>query len=388
MSGMPRKIDSGSAPIPHGVPWSWHRWLGRLRLWVVVSPVCFAAAPGCATSAAPRAEPVQTIEFLSADRSIRITAWSGLPRGEAPPVQRHWLESFLYGPSDTGAIPLLRHPQGLAAAGNLLVCDQGWPDVLAVDPVAGTAQRWTAARQRPACPIDIALDAAGRAYVADSTLGKVLVYDTQGRLAEELAIADTSVERSRPSAVLLHRDVLYVADAYRRSVWRYHVAERRWLEDLPAPAPEPFGMPTGLAITADGTLLVVDTLRAVVHRFEGSEAAAGVIGARGRAPGQFVRPLRAACTPSGLILVTDAARQSVQVFDERGAFVLEIAAERGWPGFTLPFGVAVVAEANLRLLDGQGESATPGGAEWIVVTDTLSAASLTLLRVERMRPEA
>ncbi len=347
------------------------------------------AATGCATTAAPRAEPVQTIEFLSADHSIRITAWSGLPRGEAPPVQRHWLESFLYGPSDTGAIPLLRHPQGLAAAaGKLLVCDQGWPDVLAVDPAAGTAQRWTAARQRPACPVDIALDSAGRAYVADSTLGKVLVYDAQGRLSEELAIADNKVDRSRPSAVLVHRDILYVADAHRRSVWRYHVAERRWLDDLPSPASEPLGMPTGLAMTADGTLFVVDTLRAVVHRFDGGEAATGAIGARGRAPGQFVRPLRAVCTPSGLILVTDAARQSVQVFDERGAFVLEIAAERGWPGFTLPFGVAVVDESNLQPKDSQDNAAAPGAAEWVVVTDALSAASLTLLRIERMRPEA
>jgi hypothetical protein len=138
-----------------------------------------------------------------------------------------------------------------------------------------------------------------------------------------------------------------------------------------------------LAFTRDGTLLIVDSVQAKIFRVTAKGKWLVPIGSPGRLQGEFVRPKQVACTPSGLICVTDAGRQSVLVFDAAGDFVTELhELEKAWYGFTLPAGVLTLPSDALTMLMPEGRpSPQPRPDEWIVVSDTLDAASLNLFGI-------
>jgi len=295
--------------------------------------------------------------------------------------QSRWKE-ILLGPESTDRkLVLPRIPQGLAIrGGQLYVCDPGLPDIVVVDLSTGKMRRWTSAAARPACPVDITFDESGSAYVADTTLGAILAYDADGSRFETIQPPRGSGDPAlHPAGVLAAADIVYVSDPRHRTVERFRPSDRSWLSPLTA-SDRPFLAPVGLARTPQGDVLIADALAGMVHRVDSSGNPSTPIGSRGRGPGQFVRPLHVACTPDGLIFVVDAAQQSVQVFEAAGNYLMEIAGEADWPGFTLP--AAIVAFA--RTADSNaGVSGTAQGkvGQWLMVSDSLGPAPLMLLKV-------
>jgi DNA-binding beta-propeller fold protein YncE len=343
------------------------RWLGIILSAVALVPV----TGGCTSSAPGRSARFEPVRFAMGEGPGRITVRGSLLRllPNYRPVSG--VESFLYGP-DTGDPPLVRNPQGMTLLGQeLLICDQGRSDVVAVDLVTGRARLWSDPNQPPRCPIDITAS-TDRVFVADTQSDRVIVYTAGGDYLRQLAGPRGA---GKPAAVLAHSGVLYVGNVADGSIHRWDIAQQAWLDDLRGARDGPqVGAPTGFAITGDNALLVADALNAQVVRIPLDGGAWTRIGVPGRGPGQFVRPKQLAVTRGGLICVSDGGRQSVQVFDPAGEFLMELTARDGWRGLTLPYGL-------LSGIDLPTPAAGHGG-EWMIVTDLLGDPTVLALAIE------
>jgi hypothetical protein len=294
------------------------------------------------------------------------------------------LDEFLYGPTPVPNA-WLRNPQGFTILQTrLLVCDQGYPDVISVNLETGVSAAWQDQSRPPRCPVAIAVGDNGMVYVADTTLRAVLVYLPGGGFVERIAPSDEADRPFRPASLLAHRGILYIGNIGENRVDRWSTADRQWLTPIAA-APDGAGFvaPTGLAITRDEVLLIVDSIRARVFRLTAAGEWLEPIGRPGRGEGEFIRPKQVCVTPSGLIIVSDAGRQSVMAFTADGRFVTEIREQADeWRGFTLPAGLLSLPGDGLSALMAEGRPAPdPPPDEWIIVSDSLSAASLNVLGV-------
>lgn len=345
---------------------------------------------GCASS--PRVarvamEPV--VLRAGGAAGIELVIYGDLLDRLEPPPRQDRLAEFLYGPEPGGPPALLRYPQGLLVVGDtVLVGDQGFPDVMAVDLRGGTVRRWTARSGRPACPVQLAEGGAGRVIVVDPSQRGVLIYDRDGRLESTLygpGVPDAQSATWRPSAALVHAGVLHVADPALPGAHRYELASGEWIAAV-GDARSPFVAPTGLAMTGDGVLLVADSVAGVVHRIDAAGRRQPAIGAPGRGFGEFVRPMHVAVTPQGWIAVTDAARQTLQIYASDGRCVAELGREdRSFRGFTLPLGVTD-AESLRAMLSEPGAHHPPRADEaLLLVSDALGPSSLTLIGVREIR---
>jgi hypothetical protein len=178
-----------------------------------------------------------------------------------------------------------------------------------------------------------------------------------------------------------------VGDAGERHIDRWDRNGREWLDPLSPPAGyPPVIAPTGLAMTADGMLLIADAISARVLRFSPDGRWLKPIGRPGRQDGEFVRPKQVCVSGGGLILVTDAGRQSIVVFDAEGRFVTEVREREGtWVGMTMPAGLLALTPQQLpvTLRESRDQSAVPEG--YVVVSDSLGRNSLVLLGVFAQR---
>ncbi len=344
-----------------------------------------AAVSGCATGRGAQADWRQLATFGVAEDLPHIVAYGPLaqfvPQFNPTPA----LDEFLYGPSEPPGL-LLRNPQGLAMLdGDLLVCDQGYPEIIGIDLGTGRSNTWEKPDHRPRCPVAIKTD-AGKVYVADTTLRAVLTYADNGDFIEPIKPMGEgrAAAAFRPCSLLISRGVLYIGNYDGHSVERWDLAAHKWMSPLPPQTSGPRVVaPTGLAVTPQGTLLIADSVQGRVFRFGADGKWLEPIGKPGRMEGQFVRPKEVACTPSGLIAVADAGRQSLMIFDATGGFVTEVhEADKRWHGFTLPEGVLTLPADGLDILMADGRPVPePRPDEWIIVSDTLNAASLNVFGV-------
>ncbi len=114
------------------------------------------------------------------------------------------------------------------------------------------------------------------------------------------------------------------------------------------------GLPEGLAVTADGLLLVADTHYSRVICFRPNGEIAFMFGREGAGPGEFMYPLGVAVDREGNIYVTEygAQRDRVQKFTADGRYIT------GWGGFgrepgkfRRPSGVACDSAGNVYVAD-------------------------------------
>ena len=324
--------------------------------------------------------------MFTGTEGVAITAFgdlmSKLPRAR----ESSSLERFLYGP-DVGSPVRVRNAQGMTLAGaRLLVCDQGQLTVLHLDMATGRLAGFPRNDPLPQCPVDIACDESGRAYVADTTHKAVLVYDERGRFVEALTPA-SQAQSFRPSCLEFAGDVLYVGDMDGRCVARYDTTSQDWMDPLSPPeGAGSLAAPAGLAFTADGTLLVADALAGCIHRVSSGGEWLEPIGRPGRGPGEFVRPRQVAVTPSGLVCVADAGRQSVLIFDANGLPIAEIHGSGDFGGWTLPTGLLAIPPEVLRFeVAGEDRMMGPPPAieELLIVSDELGAVPLSVVGIGR-----
>lgn len=189
-------------------------------------------------------------------------------------------------------------------------------------------------------PARVAVDAAGRAWVADPVAGRVVVRDRLGRLVA------VHVDLERPAAIALAADgTAFVAEAGRGRVsirgpgWRPLGALGRGDGEFRRPADVAVDPATGEVLVADGGA-------DVVRVFDAGGAPLRDVGAPGTAPGQLRAPSGLLVTAAGELLVVDQGNRRVQAFDRSGALL------RCFPlAATRPFGLAADAAGRLYVAD-------------------------------------
>ncbi|MEM7480577.1 MAG: 6-bladed beta-propeller [Acidobacteriota bacterium] len=113
-----------------------------------------------------------------------------------------------------------------------------------------------------------------------------------------------------------------------------------------------FEMPTGVAVTADGEILVVDTGNHRVQRFDASGQFLSSFGTEGDGDGEFRHPTYVAIDSAGHLYVSDTGNHRLQRFDAEGVYLGQIGKVGREPGhFAEPKGLAVDGEGNLWVVD-------------------------------------
>lgn len=214
-------------------------------------------------------------------------------------------------------------PNGLAVdgAGRLWICDAGERSIRRHDPSTGeTVTVADAIEGRPlGKPNDLAFDAAGNLIFTCPNDARTEPDGYVCCLAPEGGLCRIAEGLFFPNGLALTPDgtELVVAETYRHRLWRgrWNGQERRWLD--PAPWVEvggPIG-PDGLAFAEDGTLFVAVFGQGIVQ----------VVGPDGRLGPSFAcpgrRPTNVALDPSGRLglVVTEAERGELLACPALGA---------------------------------------------------------------------
>lgn len=85
-----------------------------------------------------------------------------------------------------------------------------------------------------------------------------------------------------------------------------------------------FSHPSDVAVSADGTVYVVDGVNHSIKVFDDSGSFLFSFGEEGAGPGQFYYPLGMGIDGAGLLYVADSGNHRLQVFSDRGDFIREI----------------------------------------------------------------
>ncbi|MBI5385058.1 MAG: hypothetical protein HZA90_10270 [Verrucomicrobia bacterium] len=191
-------------------------------------------------------------------------------------------------------------------------------------------------------PVNVAVDADGTRYVADTGRNQVLIYTSGGEFVGaigpkptnaplEMVVPPTSPITTddlagwRPTDVLVAGNWLYVADLKNHLVRVYDKATRQPLFTVPKDTnaePAKLLVPTNLALDAQGRLYVSDIGGCRVQQYDAEGNFLRSFGGIGDRPGEFARPKGVAVDQQGRLYVVDAAAQVVQIFDDQGRLLL------------------------------------------------------------------
>jgi sugar lactone lactonase YvrE len=255
----------------------------------------------------------------------------------------HWLTG-----SDKGNEPLLK-PFGLALDenDNLCVTDTAANAVCYYDQTKKKWQRWQKiGRVQFASPVAVA-KRNGSFYVADSTLGRVIVFGEDARLQFQL-----TNHLSRPSGLVILHDQLFVADSQRHAIAVFDL-RGTFLREFGrrGTGQGEFNFPTHLAASAD-RLYVTDSMNSRVQIFEPDGAFKGELGQAGDRPGQFGRPKGLAVDMAGRVYAVDALFDNLQIFNPGGQLLLGLGETGSQPGeFWLPNGIAINRQNEIFVAD-------------------------------------
>jgi DNA-binding beta-propeller fold protein YncE len=203
-------------------------------------------------------------------------------------------------------------------------------------------------------PQCVALDSDDNIYVTDSKVGKVFVFDPNGKLRRVLgSLRGGEGYFKRPTGIAVdssaHR--IYITDTLRDSIFvmdsNGNVLDHfggRGADDTH------FNFPTEVLLR-DHTLFIVDAMNFRVQLYENNQFRSS-IGTPGEAIGEFFRPKGIAMDSEGHLYVVDAAQSVVQVFDRQGDLLFYFGgtgAELG--NFRLPSGIFVDSQDRVYVVD-------------------------------------
>jgi sugar lactone lactonase YvrE len=204
-----------------------------------------------------------------------------------------------------------------------------WSDVSAATPVFATVGAFgtNPAMAGFSAPVAIAVDAAGYLFVLDSGNNEIdgyqlaagggsYTYDSTLLGGARSSFAGQTLAQA--TDVALSGGVLYILDAGNTRVVSVNLANAT---ATVAVTDSSWSQPSGLAVTAGGTLFVADTFNHRVRRYAAGGGTPSTIGSYGTGTGQLRLPRALAVDSAGNLFVADSGNNRVQVFDTTGASV-------------------------------------------------------------------
>lgn len=274
------------------------------------------------------------------------------------PNTRGGFAEFILGPA-LPVYPLAKPISAVLHGSRLYICDTIFNSVLVYDLDSGQVHPLAGDRGMGKIkqPNNLAVDDAGRLYVADRERQAILVYNAD----ESFDTALGHPGEAWPVAVAVDGDELFVCDRdeHEIEVWdrRSGTVLRRFggLGNDPGK----FMIPTALALDGAGHVYVTDTGNFRVQKLTVEGEPLDVIGGPGRTLGKFAWPKGLDVDGNGRLYVADSRFANVQIFNAEGRLLLFF----GGPGpeagnLDLPAGVtahpwpAGVAWLNERLMPG------------------------------------
>ena len=204
--------------------------------------------------------------------------------------------------------------------------------------------------ERLLSPIGLAI-AGEDVYVCDSSLGKICVFDRQGKF--KFSFGSGSLQR--PSGIAYSRtpEKIYVADAKRHVIVIFD-RQGKFLGEIGSRGSGKgyFNFPTHLWVDKAGKLYVSDTLNYRIQIFSSSGKFLRAIGKHGDRPGHFAHPCGLATDSFGNIYVGDKQFENIQIFNRRGQMLMALGSEGHGPGqFWLPGGIFIDHNNRIFIAD-------------------------------------
>lgn len=195
-------------------------------------------------------------------------------------------------------------------------------------------------------PLGISTGPDSKVYVADSGNHRVQILSPGGKPLSSIPLPETASGVSPdPTDVVLDADRqrLYIADNDNHHVEVYNLNsstfETVW--GRPGQGRRQFRYPFLIDLSADGYLLVVESINTRVQVLNPDGKFVRFIGAWGVNPGQLFRP-KGVAVDGNRVFVTDSYLGSVQIFDLSGTFLGPLTDASGTPmKFITPTGIAI-----------------------------------------------
>lgn len=207
-------------------------------------------------------------------------------------------------------------------------------------------------------PSGITIDRLGRVLIADTHFYRVMIYDRQGRVLDQLG---DGVQGSTPGRFGYPCDVVtdskgnfYVAEYGENDRIQVFGPDFRWLRQWGGHGYEPgeFLRPRALAIDSEDRLYVADSCNHRIQVFGTNGELLRLWGDRGPAPGQLSYPYDIELGPDGQLYVVEYGNSRVQKFSTEGRS-LGLWGEPGrLPGqLNNPWALAVDSTAAVSVVD-------------------------------------
>ena len=300
---------------------------------------------------APQVATIEPLFFPPPPLKARIQYLGSISSSKDLPSQQSSFADFVLGPEPT-RYPLAKPIAAALSGSHLYVCDTVLNTVIVYDMDTGEARPLTGDRGNGKLQQanNIAIDDAGKIYVADKIRQAVLVYDSD----EKYLTAFGRPGEVEPVDVAIGKDRLYVCDIknHRIEIWSRSRGVLIKSFGEPGNSPGQFYLPTQVALGPEGNLFITDTGNFRVEKFSPEGEFLQSFGGLGKTHGKFLWPKGLAVDRHGRIYVADSRFANVQIFDKEGRLLLFF----GGPGpgrgnLDLPAGVTICPWPSIPWLD-------------------------------------
>lgn len=310
---------------------------------------------GCgAPKAAARKEPIFFPPPPDLPRIQFLTSFSGSVEIEG---EKGWQLFVSADASEEQARSLVK-PFGITGHGSkLYVADTLTGNIAVIDP---PIKRFTylpgnTGAGRAKKPVNLATDAVGNLYVADTERKEVLCYGPDGNFlrtfGKELDI--------KPVDVAVAGDDIFILDFSQSDIKILDRKSGRLRGTIGKQGSDPqenLSLPTNMAITSGGALYVANVSSGRIIKLDRDGHFLGAFGKLGTGFGQFGRPRGIAVDDQSRVYVVDVEHQNVQLFDENLRLLMFFGGNVGEASMNLPAGIFVSKEQ----LDFYQQYAAPG----------------------------
>jgi DNA-binding beta-propeller fold protein YncE len=205
-------------------------------------------------------------------------------------------------------------------------------------------------------PVYVVLDREQNIYVADTELGKVVVFDRNMKFQRFIGTDETF---TAPVGMCFNKDYskLYVVDTRSHSV-KVFTLDGQFVKEFGRRGDNQgeFHYPISIAISDADTIYVVDALHFAVQAFDQDGNYLFSFGPSKVGIGTMARPRDIAIDPHGHLYVTDAIRNNVQIYSPTGELLLTFGGVGIAPGqFQLPAGICIDKNDYIYVADSINE---------------------------------